>query len=411
MDDLRNDIRAAFEREQAKFPPVGDLRPRLVRDAAAQPRTRPNFQWLAVAAALMIGVLVVVGLMSSRATNRGTVAPPKPSPTAVSDYGTPPAGVPLVYVGDIRHPGWYIGFDWSGKPRGTIKLTQPLDPNSALVQASDGQAFLVSPQSGKGGAGQFLDRLGAPTTSVDGNLLGIWADDSRHFCAVVYDFNQRSYTIVVAGPNVATRTVGVVARDTSVAQTGVSLASCSIQNDRAVAVRTIINYPSEMWVVQLSTGKTLIHRTFDPCLCLSSVTASADGTLIAENSPASVAQSGKSLSTDVRRLSDGKVITTMTPTIGVLAFSSDDSSALVTLSPWINGRAVQLAVVDLATGRIVWQSDSTQELAGYAVEPAGSGFAIQFTHDDQVPHPFVSVVMVDGTGKAIAIPGTIFDRP
>ena len=49
MDDLRPEIREAFEREQAAYPPAVSLRHEVVRDAARQPRRQPNVQWLAMA--------------------------------------------------------------------------------------------------------------------------------------------------------------------------------------------------------------------------------------------------------------------------------------------------------------------------------------------------------------------------
>jgi len=55
--------------------------------------------------------------MSTRIAGRAP-APSQP----VGDYGTPPAGVALFYVGDPKHPGWYVALDWKGEPRGTLKF-------------------------------------------------------------------------------------------------------------------------------------------------------------------------------------------------------------------------------------------------------------------------------------------------
>ena len=43
MDDLRAEIRAAFEREQAAHPPAMGLRPVVVRSAVSQPRQKNAF--------------------------------------------------------------------------------------------------------------------------------------------------------------------------------------------------------------------------------------------------------------------------------------------------------------------------------------------------------------------------------
>jgi len=87
MDDPRSEIRAAFEKEQAASPPVADLRSRITRTVAARPHRQANLQWMAVAAALVIGALVVAGLMSTRLASRSNIpAAPKATPTPVSDY-------------------------------------------------------------------------------------------------------------------------------------------------------------------------------------------------------------------------------------------------------------------------------------------------------------------------------------
>jgi hypothetical protein len=63
MDDLRSEIRAAFEREQAGHAPSSELRSDIVAAAAVRPQRERNLQWVAVAAALLLGILVVAGLL------------------------------------------------------------------------------------------------------------------------------------------------------------------------------------------------------------------------------------------------------------------------------------------------------------------------------------------------------------
>src|SRR5579864_4385354 len=127
MKDLRSEIRAAFEEDQAKNPPAPGLRQTIVRSVNTQPAREARVQLIAVFAAVVIAALVVAGLLSSRLTHNNVPARPTASPSAAPlnedrDYGPPPAGVPLFYLQSPSHPGWYIGFDWSGHPRGTIKL-------------------------------------------------------------------------------------------------------------------------------------------------------------------------------------------------------------------------------------------------------------------------------------------------
>ena len=101
--------------------------------------------------------------MSSRQAHHAPVpgTNPKASPLAspLADYGPPPAGVPLLYVHDPNNVSWLIGYDWSGNPRGTVKL----DPSApfAVQMAPDGSAFEAG-GTYKGGTFQFFDRLGRP---------------------------------------------------------------------------------------------------------------------------------------------------------------------------------------------------------------------------------------------------------
>ena len=129
MDELRPEIRAAFEKEQAGLAPSAALRRNLVEAVAAQPRPGRNFQWVAVAAAVLLAILVVAGLMSTRLLARhANVNSPfasgaREATPVAGDYGPPPTGVNLLYVHDPDHASWLIAYDWSGQPRGTVKLS------------------------------------------------------------------------------------------------------------------------------------------------------------------------------------------------------------------------------------------------------------------------------------------------
>jgi hypothetical protein len=414
MDDLRNEIRAAFEREQSAFPPAGSLRPAIVRSVAAQTRrAQPNFQWLAVAAAVMIAVLVVVGLMSSRLNNRGTVAHPKAVPSPVDDYGPPPAGIPLFYLGDPNHPGWYVGFDWTGTPRGTIKLQQGADPNSYLMQSPDGSMFVITP-SAKGGAGQYLDRLGRPIADASTYLpLQMWADDSQHYCTLEQG-RPGSWTLSMRTPGSSAATTHAVALDSANLRSGdiaIGFAACSAVHDTAVLVYNYFPRPPEMWVVRISDGKVVSHRLYDTTY--SDLAVSRDASLAAVNSARSTGYlAGPTApNTVVESTTNGATVANLDPTYGVLGFSSDDKFALVATSPYAAGVATHLAVVEVATGNVVWRYDGDQMLSGFAVEPTGAGFAVMLQLPrDQNAHPTVSLIFVSGDGQAHPVPGQ-FDHP
>ncbi len=387
MDDLRSEIRAAFEREQAANPPAAGLRRQVVDTVSVRQGPAPNFQWVAVAAAVILGVLVVVGLMSTRFHPRAVVPAATPNASPPADYGPPPAGVPLIYVHDPTHPTWLIGYDWSGQPRGTVKLDPAINGSQYVAQSPDGQSFQVTPTA-KGGSGVFLDRLGA-TVSAPGNAVvytgGVWADDNRHFCSVSFDQQTYAWALVTQGPGEAQKQVAVIARDAGVGQTGIGIAACSYQHDQAILVRTSIAWPSEMWVMQISTGKVLSHSTISGQP--TNLIASADTLFTAENSNMSASGQQQGFpSTVIDRVSDGSIVATLDPAMGVLAFSRDNALVLVTTAPSVQGRASHLAVVDLKSQQIIWRYDGPEELGGFLAEQGGNldaafgpGFAIALT--------------------------------
>jgi Galactose oxidase, central domain len=87
MNDLRTEIRAAFEREQSAFPPPAALRAQVdaainAHARAAAPtrqRAHHNLEWLMVAAAVLLTIAIVVGLMAARLMNLHPI-PVKPGP-------------------------------------------------------------------------------------------------------------------------------------------------------------------------------------------------------------------------------------------------------------------------------------------------------------------------------------------
>jgi hypothetical protein len=410
MEDLRSEIRAAFEKEQATHPPMAAMRPGIVGAVATRPRRETNLQWMAAVAALVIGALVVVGLMSTRLSHRPSVPAATPHATAspVGDYGPPPAGVPLFYLGNRTNPGWYTAFDWNGVPRGTIKLAQPIDSNSYLIPSPDGSMFDVSP-SAKGGSGQFLDRLGKPTSSVGPGPLMIWADDNRHMCGVALDQQTNTWTLVTVAPGEAQHALTVLARDQGVGQSGITLLACSYGNDAAIALRTTIAWPAELWVIRLSDGTVISHTNYaNGGRALLNIVASPDGTVIAENS--GQATGGPSAqfapTTVIRRLADGSVVANLDPSMAVLGFSADNSTVLVSTSPGGKGGFSKLAVVVVKTGKIAWRYDGPETLRGFYTEPTGAAFAVMLQNpSDQYLRTNVDVIVVFADGRSVGIPG------
>ena len=155
MSDLKTEIRSAFENEQGAFPPPPALRRQIVNAVSSAPgqivhRDEPNLQWLAVAAAVLVTVAIVAGLLAIRIANR---------PIQV---GPPPAGRSLIYVIESRHLSTLVAYDWQGNVRGKIELSSPVDPEAyqQISMSPDGSSFIYQPLSGSNY--EYLDRLGQP---------------------------------------------------------------------------------------------------------------------------------------------------------------------------------------------------------------------------------------------------------
>jgi len=410
MEELRSEIRAAFEKQQAAHPPAAGLRRNVVEAMTVQPRRRPNLQWVAVAAAAILAILVVAGLMSTRLGHRASVPAATPQAGPLKDYGPPPAGVPLMYLIDPRNGAWLQAYDWQGRPRGTVKLALPVvDQGYATVLAApDGSGFVYRPQ---GGVTQYLDRLGRPiasgflpSTAQGGDWL--WADDSRHLCVVTFVSPSGDWRLYTKLPGEADHLVGIL-------PTGpVTLASCSVRNDRAIVVNGTatccgIQSPSELWVFRISDGKILSDYTYTYPNSVATVVTSSDGVLIAENSTRSAGQPvANPSSTVIRRVSDRAVIASLDPSIVVLAFSGDDSLVLVGIIPGgvLTGQPILLSVIDVRSGQVTWHEQGA--LMTGMEQPNGRDFQISFDAGRGTTGPLGTFQIIHGDGSVTRIPGS-----
>jgi hypothetical protein len=416
MDDLRNQIRAAFERQQAAHPPAANLRHTVVRSVAARPVRQANLQWLAVAAALMIAVLVVASLVASRLHLNAPVNSHKPA------VGEPPAGVSLVYVAELDHDGKFDAYDWNGKAAGSLTL-----PNSGtgISMSADGQEF-VSGFAAKGGNFEFFDRLGHSLgTSTEPGAYGvIWADDNRSVCFMTQDPQTYEYTVWLEQAAQPARAVAAVARDKELGQSVLNVVACSTRNDSAIVVRTTIGWPVELWVVRLSDGSIVAHHAYGP-QALGTIVASPDARYIAETSwtafggPTYPQNKPNAPFTVIRRVSDWAQMAHMDAGYAVVSFSGDGHSVLVRTQILTHGENDAIfAWSDDGSLRTVWQHLTPGTfIAESTSEPGGSSFAIAFVAVDsnnraswcapglQGCTTALSVTIVHGDGTSVDIPG------
>ncbi len=413
MDELRSEIRAAFEKEQAAHPPAGSLRSNLTAAAATQSRPARNLQWIAVAVAAVLGILVVAGLMSTRLGHRASVPAATPPAGAVKDYGPPPAGVPLMYLIDSRNGAWLQAYDWQGQPRGTVKLALPVVSGYRNVFAApDGSGFVYQPQ-GEGGVTQHLDRLGRPIASVllpsNGSPYPAWgwADDSRHLCVIRFESPSGEWRLLTMLPGEADHLVGIIPPgpnidQAAISQTAFSLASCSFHNDQAIVVRTTSERPSELWVFRISDGKVLSDITYSNPGPVAAVVASDDGVFIAEMT---VEPGAAAPSAIIRRVSDRSVVASLA-SVAVVAFSGDDSLVLVS-NRLPHGPDQEVSVIDVRSGNALWQHGQVPGFVGF-VEPGRRDFAIGLAGPTAVGStgPLFTFLIIHGDGSVTTIPGS-----
>jgi hypothetical protein len=348
--------------------------------------------------AVLAGIVVVAGFMAVQLGPRAgpAVVVVSPSPV-VADYGPAPPGVPLLWVQDPNHVGWLIGFDWTGKPRGTAKISQLVGQSDRLSQAPDGSAFAYEPNA-KGGFQLFFDRIGSPIANSGPSVRyqsEMWADDSRHVCTMSGLGGHWSLGLMLPG---AQNPLNVVAIDPALGGGGIiaySLAACSARNDRAVVEYAYAGRPTAYWIIRISDGAILQQRLYAAGQ-VANVTASMDANLIAENSAESTGQSATAVTqTVIRRASDMSVITTLDPNVGILAFSGDNSSELVSTAPLVAGQPAMLEVVDLQAGRVMWRGEGTSPMSTFLVQPAATAFAIALADGNQP----ATVLIISGDGS------------
>lgn len=359
-------------------------------------------------------ILLLTGVILIAACGTPQQAAATPNSSPVSDYGAPPSGVPLFYLRNSKHPGWYDGYDWIGRPRATIKLAAAPDETSALFQSPDGSAFILTPGGGKGGfrpGTQFLDRIGVPLPNQDPNFEVhdmIWADDSTQTCTLDAMVQKWRVGTITPGRPSAAHSAAV---DLGVPTIGVyaqALVACSPRNDVAIVSYAFSEYPTYAWVVRLSDGRILRREAFERN-AIADIAASPDGKLLAESSNTAVGyvQRGAAAHTTITDASTGANVATLPDTYDVLAFSADDSVALVTTSPWVSGAPTHLALIKVESGVVVWRYDGDKEYGGRWIQPGGSSIAVMLQSPaEQSMHVAVGVVIVHGDGSSATIAGT-----
>jgi hypothetical protein len=391
MTKLRDEVRGAFDREQATLGDVGDARHRLVQNALATrevPASR-GLQLAAGIAAVLIAAIVIATFALVRAGNQSHVVPaatPTPgaavSPTPLRNALNVPDSTPIITFGDPAKPDQLDGITWDGKQFGVLSY-QPTGQGNPANAMFAGQT-------------EIRDRTGrliASGTFGAKYFGGTWADDEVHFCQMVpFDYlgaNGIPATLQVVAPGQPPRNVVQVGSVDEQASIGV--AACSVLNDRAVVVQlSSIGTATQYWVVQLSTGKILwTHKTAASV----DVTASRDAMYIAENvSSAGVAAVGSTIYGP-----DGTTVTHLAQ--WVEAFSWDGSLA-VTNGGYGTG---PVHVILWRDGSVIWSAPSGDGLLQAKPQPDGTAFAIWVAPSTQfqAQSPIGDLYVISYSGQVI----------
>ncbi|TMB45592.1 MAG: hypothetical protein E6J53_06135 [Chloroflexi bacterium] len=352
-------------------------------------------------------VVALVLLLAACESQPSAASSTTPSP--LEDYGPPPAAAPLIYARDSKHAGWYVGIDWTGKPRATIKLARPLDQFTNLVQSPDGSAFFSDDRGVS--YGPILDALGRPqpTFPVPSGLRQIvWADDNRHLCSMSF---QNGNFVLSWQVSTYTQTVAVVGtgpNPESGLGNAIGIVACAFETEpKAIVDRARSLVATEYSVIGLTDGRTLLHASIGSGIG-NDVVTSHDARLIALNSLGSTGQGAAH--TTVIDLTTGSS-TTFDPSVDILAFSGDDRIAIATPHAWTSGFPTKLDAIDLATGRVLWRYDGAEELVTYLAQPGGEDFALMLKMvSDQALRPTIHVLIEHPDGSATVVPGA-YVRP
>lgn len=362
MTKVRDEVRAAFEREQAALGDVGDTRHRLVQNALASreaPGSR-SLHWAAGVAAVLIAAIVLATFAIARANSHGRPVPaatPSPraqaSPTPLQLAPNVPDSTPLILYHDPASFDQLDGVTWDGTSPGKLGL----GVTGGGVGDPYGRYYTTM--------NDIRDRSGSVVGTYLSKEQGIvWADDGTQFCDVVVSSSPSGSRVgelqvqAPGGAPTAIRMIGVFGPLGSNGGAPV-VAACSPAGDRAVVYQA----PGQgvgveqFWVIQLSTGRILWQGGSGAW-----ITVSHDARYIAL-SPA------PGQPTIIYGPNGTKVGET---TDVVFAFSWDGSLAVVAGS-----YGSTPSVVDWRTGQTIWTCpNAAYQYVQASAEPAGSHFAI-----------------------------------
>jgi hypothetical protein len=344
---------------------------------------------LVLAAGAVVGVGIFVVRQPSPPSPSAAVASPGPSASArssaitdgtdsgIRDHGTPPPGLPVVYVAYPEKPSWLNAISWNGRVVGTVKL-----PDNAGARIYDQGTILGGIRASSDGSRiRVDDAVYDQAGSLVGTLGGkgsdaVWADDNRRLCGVRYETNASTEMTTpilwLVEPGKQSRDVARLTTARYAGDAGFEVSSCAAGRDRVVVTFGVGISRSQWWLYRVSDGRLLHHEALASGHYISVVTSS-DATLTAANAAIGP---GAAPSTLVQRTIDGATVAQF-PGGEVLSFSGDGKRLMVFHGPQDIPTYEVRGISDPAQR---WRYGGPDYLAAGTVEPGGQGFAIALAH-------------------------------
>ncbi len=340
-----------------------------------------------VGTVLLAGVVLATGFTSDSAA----LPRHRPSPIRAVSVVPPPPAEPVYWWADSDLVTQIRAISWEGNQVGSMTFNKGV---SLFNQAPDGSRLMVS------------DPTGLTVFTSDGRVLdfltlykGIWADDSKHLCAVStldggpgivwqrvssserIGFPQSAWTFLALPGGASTPAAQV---GTFGPHGGILPVACSPGSNRLVVATSFVTQVVSVAVYRLTDGQRL--RQWQPGSLTSegltqNVVASHDGRWLAENAH---------IGSQIREVSTGTILATL-PRGQVVAFSWDGSRILV------GGFGGRISLRDWRQGRDLW---TACEFEPVAVRPAAADFMVGL--HGRGPQ---ELRIVDGDGSVTPIAG------
>jgi len=234
--------------------------------------------------------------------------------------------------------------------------------------------------------------------------LGIWADDGKHFCGIVFPPGSGpdagNASLLIGGPGETGRAVARVGKPGS----NPGVAACSIKNNRANRGRGPVSSPArwkpaanhrEIQVVNLSTGAIEFERDY-PVGNLGAqgtIAAQADWVLVAASPDARyhLAENGLVSGTSaIREVPTGKQTATLHGF--VLGFNSDGSHVVLNAG---KGESAEVQVAMRSDQKVLWHGPGVAQSMLARPHSSDIMIGVHGTFGDDT-----DIIAVDGEGRS-----------